>query len=270
MVVSAQFRLGGFYAWVTRRTRQPRRAAPAVLLAAVVVACGGALGGARQRHRLPRGGAAARRGLRAPPARPGARSCSRLACAANVGSAATLIGNPQNMLIGQTLQLSFAGYLADAARAGAPRPRRRLGGRSRLRARPLGETPRSAPAPPIADAAPVDRWQTAKGLAVVAPARARVPVRAGAARGARPGARRRVLLTSRRMASRDILGLVDWHLLVLFVGLFVVNHALAAAGLAGARRPRRCARARRRPRRPALALPGRPSCSRTWSPTCRP
>ena len=36
-----------------------------------------------------------------------------LACAANVGSAATLIGNPQNMLIGQTLQLSFAGYLLD-------------------------------------------------------------------------------------------------------------------------------------------------------------
>ncbi len=38
-----------------------------------------------------------------------------LACAANVGSAATLIGNPQNMLIGQRLGLSFAGYLADAA-----------------------------------------------------------------------------------------------------------------------------------------------------------
>ena len=39
-----------------------------------------------------------------------------------------------------------------------------------------------------------------------------------------------ILLTSRRMASRDILGMVDWHLLVLFVGLFVVNHAFAASG----------------------------------------
>src|SRR5487761_2804030 len=38
-----------------------------------------------------------------------------LACAANIGSAATLIGNPQNMLIGETLQLSFAGYLREAA-----------------------------------------------------------------------------------------------------------------------------------------------------------
>jgi Na+/H+ antiporter NhaD/arsenite permease-like protein len=39
-----------------------------------------------------------------------------------------------------------------------------------------------------------------------------------------------VLLMSRRMASRDILGLVDWQLLVLFIGLFVVNHGLAASG----------------------------------------
>jgi Na+/H+ antiporter NhaD/arsenite permease-like protein len=33
------------------------------------------------------------------------------------------------------------------------------------------------------------------------------------------------------MASREMVGLVDWHLLVLFVGLFVVNEAVARAGL---------------------------------------
>ncbi|MCX5753673.1 MAG: SLC13 family permease, partial [Candidatus Krumholzibacteria bacterium] len=38
------------------------------------------------------------------------------------------------------------------------------------------------------------------------------------------------LLCSRRMESREILGLVDWQLLVLFMSLFVVNHALAASG----------------------------------------
>ena len=38
-----------------------------------------------------------------------------LACAANIGSAWTLIGNPQNMLIGQTLRLSFHGYFLEAA-----------------------------------------------------------------------------------------------------------------------------------------------------------
>ena len=40
-----------------------------------------------------------------------------------------------------------------------------------------------------------------------------------------------ILLTSRRTASRGLLGLVDGQLLVLFVGLFVVNHALAASGM---------------------------------------
>jgi Na+/H+ antiporter NhaD/arsenite permease-like protein len=34
-----------------------------------------------------------------------------LACAANIGSALTLIGNPQNMLIGSVLQLPFAPYV---------------------------------------------------------------------------------------------------------------------------------------------------------------
>jgi Na+/H+ antiporter NhaD/arsenite permease-like protein len=40
-----------------------------------------------------------------------------------------------------------------------------------------------------------------------------------------------VLMISRRMASREMLGLVDWHLLILFIGLFVVNSAAAQSGL---------------------------------------
>jgi len=39
------------------------------------------------------------------------------------------------------------------------------------------------------------------------------------------------LLVSRRLATRTMLGLVDWHLLVLFGGLFVVTAALAQTGL---------------------------------------
>ena len=50
-----------------------------------------------------------------------------LACAANVGSAATLIGNPQNMLIGAVLDLSFARYLWDGGVPAAGRPRRWCG-----------------------------------------------------------------------------------------------------------------------------------------------
>jgi Na+/H+ antiporter NhaD/arsenite permease-like protein len=40
-----------------------------------------------------------------------------------------------------------------------------------------------------------------------------------------------VLLTSRRLHSRQMLGLVDWELLVLFMGLFVVSHTLQRTGL---------------------------------------
>ena len=36
---------------------------------------------------------------------------------------------------------------------------------------------------------------------------------------------------SRRLHSTDMLGLVDWELLILFIGLFVVNHALEHTGL---------------------------------------
>jgi len=45
-----------------------------------------------------------------------------LVCTANIGSAATPIGNPQNMLIGETLRLSFAGSLAQVAVSGGAAP----------------------------------------------------------------------------------------------------------------------------------------------------
>ena len=40
-----------------------------------------------------------------------------------------------------------------------------------------------------------------------------------------------LLLLSRKLHSRDMLGLVDHELLLLFIGLFIVNHAFAATGL---------------------------------------
>ncbi|TXT41566.1 MAG: putative membrane anion transport protein [Comamonadaceae bacterium] len=41
-----------------------------------------------------------------------------------------------------------------------------------------------------------------------------------------------VLLLSRRLHSSHVMGYVDWPLLVLFMGLFVVNHAFESTGLA--------------------------------------
>jgi len=77
---------------------------------------------------------------------------------------------------------------------------------------------------------PFDRWQTTKGLLVAAGLLliflvSDWPRELVALSGAG------LLLMSRRLHSRDMLGLVDWQLLVLFVGLFVVNGALEQSGL---------------------------------------
>jgi Na+/H+ antiporter NhaD/arsenite permease-like protein len=90
----------------------------------------------------------------------------------------------------------------------------------------------------IADARPerrdelaaFDRWQTAKGLAVAAALIAIFlftdwPREVAALTGAG------LLLMSRKLHSTKMLGLVDWELLILFMGLFVVNRALADTGL---------------------------------------
>jgi Na+/H+ antiporter NhaD/arsenite permease-like protein len=225
MVVSAQFRLGGFYAWITRRI-VAADAAPGVLLGFVVTAAG-ALSALLANDIVCLAMApllvegCLRRRLDPVP------FLLALACASNVGSAATLIGNPQNMLIGQALRLPFAGYLADALLPSL------LGlvvvwGLIRLSVRGRWENEATAPA---VEAPTLNGWQTAKGLLVLAVLVAgflftSVPHEVLALGGAA------LLLMSRRMASRDLIGLVDWHLLVLFIGLFVVNHAVSEAGLA--------------------------------------
>jgi Na+/H+ antiporter NhaD/arsenite permease-like protein len=113
MVIAAQMRLGGFYDWVTRRLAAlPFR--PVTLLAAVIAAV--ALLSALFSNDVvclavapALANACARRRLDPAP------FLLALACSANVGSAATLIGNPQNMLIGQVLNLPFASYLLEAS-----------------------------------------------------------------------------------------------------------------------------------------------------------
>jgi Na+/H+ antiporter NhaD/arsenite permease-like protein len=162
----------------------------------------------------------ARRGLRPVP------FLLALAAAANVGSAATLIGNPQNMLIGERLRLSFAGYLVDAV---VPTI---LGLAAVWWVVRLVTAGRWTAPPRDVDvgAPPLDRWQAGKGIAVLlglvllflASDWPRDLLALGAAG---------IVLASRRMASRPMLALVDWHVLVLFIALFVVNGALADTGL---------------------------------------
>jgi len=226
MVVSAQFRLGGFYGWVTRRVAR-LDVSPAVLLG-VVIAVAGVLSAVLANDIVCLAVApllvegCARRSLDPVP------FLLALACSANVGSAATLIGNPQNMLIGQRLHVSFAGYLANAALPAALG----LGVVWAVVVRSVGGAWRRTTSVPRVEEPTLDAWQTGKGAAVLGllligfllgPFPREVLALAAAA----------VLLMSRRMASRDLLGMVDWHLLVLFVGLFVVNFALADSGMLG-------------------------------------
>ncbi len=224
MVVSAQLRLGGFYSAATRRLAATPAAPPALL--GVLCLLAGALSAVLANDIVCLAMApvlaegCARRGLNPVP------FLLALACAANVGSAATLIGNPQNMLIGQALGLDFARYMLMASvptLVGLALSWAIIGWSYRRRWWIAIETP--------AVAAPAfNRWQTLKGMAVIAALMATFllvdwprEVIALAAAG--------ILLLSRRMASREILGLVDWQLLVLFIGLFIVNHALAESGL---------------------------------------
>jgi Na+/H+ antiporter NhaD/arsenite permease-like protein len=158
-----------------------------------------------------------------------------LACAANIGSAATLIGNPQNMLIGQKLGLSFGGYAREAALPVALGLLStwgivvwRVGGRwqaTETAGSPVAEQRQAIGARP-------DRWQAAKGL-VVASGLLVLFLFSGWPREVAALAGAGLLLLSRRLHSSKMLGLVDWELLVLFVGLFVVNHAFQQTGLAG-------------------------------------
>jgi Na+/H+ antiporter NhaD/arsenite permease-like protein len=104
--------------------------------------------------------------------------------------------------------------------------------RARRWTAPVGAATRAAPPERRTDGdAPLDRWQTAKGLSVAAALVAVFlflpawPRDVAALTGAG------LLLTSRKLHSNKMLGLVDWELLILFIGLFVVNHALQRTGI---------------------------------------
>ncbi len=226
MVVSAQFRLGGFYSFVTRKLASAD-VSPGVLLA-LLIGVSGVLSAVLANDIVCLAMApvlvegCARRRLNPVP------FLLALACAANVGSAATLIGNPQNMLIGQALDLSFTGYLIDASVPSV------VGLaivwaviRVLYRNRWTGDH-----GVPHVDAPDLNVWQSSKGIVVIA-ALMIVFLFTGIPREVAALSAAGILLLSRRMESREILGLVDWHLLVLFGGLFIVNHVLDTSGVLG-------------------------------------
>jgi Na+/H+ antiporter NhaD/arsenite permease-like protein len=226
MVVSAQLRLGGFYTLVTR-TIASAKVSPPVLVAALIAAAAG-LSALLANDIICFAmspivvESCARRRLKPVPL------LLALACAANVGSAATLIGNPQNMLIGQVLHLGFREYLGTAA---VPTV---LGlvvvwGVVVFAYRGRWYLDEAEAVGAAVESPPFDSWQTGKGLIVLL-----LIVLAflftSQPRELAPLAGAGVLLFSQKLSSRKMLGLVDWHLLVLFAGLFIVNGALSETG----------------------------------------
>lgn len=223
MVVSSQLRLGGFYTEVTRRIAGAD-VSPRMLLA-LVIASMAALSAVLTNDVICLAvtpvliEGCAHRKLNPVP------YLLALACSANIGSAATLIGNPQNMLIGQALKLSFAGYLLDAI---IPSVIGLIVVWIVIVAHTRGRWHAETPLPEY-DAPMFNSWQTGKGLAAIftlifvflfMPWPRDIVALAAAG----------LLLLSRKMQSRAIMGLVDWHLLLLFMGLFIVNHAFQATG----------------------------------------
>ena len=146
-----------------------------------------------------------------------------LACSANVGSTATIMGSPQNMLIGESLHLPFSSFLLDTA----PPALVSMGViwacvaviyRGRWTAPETTEVAHP-------ETIPLHTNETVKGLLIVAGLLALflltdwphslIALGAGG-----------LLLMNRHFRSKDILEGVEWQLLILFMGLFIVNGAL--------------------------------------------
>ncbi len=219
MIVVGSLRLSGFFrllaGWIVRRARHP------LILLSGLVCLSGFLSALLVNDGIclaltPLVLEVARRARRRP-----VPYLLGLAMASNAGSVATITGNPQNMMIGSWSQIpyaAFAGALAPVAAVGLLLTIVLL-----VLAYPSEFCTRDLladePGPGNPDGASATRSAViALGMVVafflgVAPARAAVCAAA-------------LVLLSRKVASQKIYLEVDWTLLLLFVGLFIV-----AAGL---------------------------------------
>ncbi len=150
-----------------------------------------------------------------------------LAIASNFGAGATLIGNPQNMMIGQIAQLGFGNYIFWCivpvlfALGSAFAIIWMMSRRSLTLAVPTSEDRKSIPRP-------YNRSHTIKGLVILimvvlllfSPLPKEIIALTAAG----------IHLASPKFPTEDLLGLVDWPVLLLFMGLFVVSGAFQATG----------------------------------------
>ena len=149
-----------------------------------------------------------------------------LAMSANLGSVATLVGNPQNMIIGSLSGMKFAGFtksLALPALAGLAIQyavlrfgfRRELG---RVTIAPVDSPPRA-----------LDRRLVRLALVTMGLVFAGFLAGFNLAWTALAGGA--LLMVLARRDTHEVLKLVDWHLLVFFAALFVVVEGVNRTGL---------------------------------------
>jgi Na+/H+ antiporter NhaD/arsenite permease-like protein len=148
-----------------------------------------------------------------------------LAVSSNIGSAATIIGNPQNMLIGQVGHLDFGKFIFHCAPPSIMALVAAYAFIWLMYRKKFFIRERRFPEKPL-DAWPTfNPWQTAKGICSVfilivlffSPIPREISAIAIAG----------ILLCSRKMKTRDILGLVDWHLITLFCALFIIIEGIS-------------------------------------------
>jgi len=151
-----------------------------------------------------------------------------LTIASNIGAGATLIGNPQNMMIGQIAHLGFGQYLLWSLVPVIFGLASAYGIIWWLSCKNLAAAP-SAPTASARPAYPLNRIHTVKGIVILAitiglfftslPKEVVALTAAG------------IHLASTKFRTDDLLGLVEWPILVLFMGLFVVAGAFQSTGL---------------------------------------
>jgi Na+/H+ antiporter NhaD/arsenite permease-like protein len=150
-----------------------------------------------------------------------------LAIASNIGAAATPVGNPQDMMIAQVARLDFGRYILWCVTPvlfafGCAYALIWMMSRHNLAL----EAPVAAGVKPSSQ--PFSRAHTIKGLVIlgltIACFFSSLPKEVVALTAAG------IHLASRKFRTEDLLALVDWPILVLFLGLFVVTGVFQAAG----------------------------------------
>ena len=150
-----------------------------------------------------------------------------LAIASNVGAAATLIGNPQDMMIGQVAHLNFGRYLLWSAAPVIFAMAAAYGIIWMLSQKKL-QSALPVSAELNLQSHPFNRPHTIKGLVILvvvvglffSPLPKEIVALAAAG----------IHLASTKFRTDDLLSLVDWPILVLFMGLFVVTGGFQSTG----------------------------------------